>query len=327
MVTADLYPIYCEVLARLSLQAGQQIVVALGGGVDSQTLLDLTDRYRKQYPEFRYLAIHLDHSFHPKSKTWAEFLRQDCIRRDFPFCIEPIEVRRGARLSLEEEGRKARYTGLAERTEADAVILVGQHSSDQIETFFLQLKRGAGPKGLAAMGAVVPFVGQRTLVRPLLSQSKDKLYAYGEAFGVQWIEDDTNYDTQIERNFLRHDIVPRLKVRWPSIETTVRRSAELCAEQEALLAELLTVHVEQRVKPEGLCLANWLSQSVPLQKAILRAWLTEAGARLPSAAVLDELIGQLQRLPQGKVGVEWGVWQLKRLKQCLVLTQRATDVE
>ncbi|MCO4320081.1 tRNA lysidine(34) synthetase TilS [Aliidiomarina quisquiliarum] len=320
MVTADLYPIFEQGLARLGLQAGQQIVVALGGGVDSQTILDLTDRYRRNYPQYRYLAIHLDHSFHPKSGAWSAFLQNDCERRNFPYLIEPLHIVQGPRESKEAIGRDARYAGLAERTEHNAVILIGQHRSDQIETFLLQLKRGAGPKGLSAMAFEAPFVGQRRLCRPLLSISKSELYAYGEAFKVQWIEDDTNYDTRIERNFLRHDIIPRLKSRWPAIEHTVLRSAELCAEHEGLLNELLSGLMETISQGNVLALEGWQQRSVAMQKAILRRWLEQNGAKMPSAAVLSELIQQLSRLPQGKVGVRWGTWAVQRNKRQLILT-------
>ncbi len=320
MATVDLYPVFEQGLARLNLTAGQQIIVALGGGVDSQTILDLTDRYRRNYPQYRYLAIHLDHSFHPKSGAWSEFLRNDCKRRGFPYLIEALHIVQGARESKEAIGRDARYAGLAERTEENAVILIGQHRSDQIETFLLQLKRGAGPKGLAAMAFVAPFIGQRRLCRPLLSISKFELYAYGETHGVEWIEDDTNYDTRIERNFLRHDIIPRLKSRWPAIEQTVLRSAELCGEQVALLNELLDGVMQTTTNGDILALEGWQQHSMPMQKAILRRWFELNGAKMPSAAVLNELIQQLQRLPQGKVGVQWGSWSVQRHKRQLKLT-------
>lgn len=319
MATADLYSVFEHGLARLNLLAGQQIVVALGGGVDSQTILDLTDRYRRKHPQYRYFAIHLDHSFHPKSGAWSEFLRNDCERRDFPYLIEALHIVQGARESKEAIGRDARYARLAELTEENAVILIGQHRSDQIETFLLQLKRGAGPKGLAAMAFEAPFVGLRRLCRPLLSISKSELYAYGEAHNVQWIEDDTNYDTRIERNFLRHDIIPRLKSRWPAIEQTVLRSAELCGEHEALLNELLAGVMEETSEGNTLKLEGWQQRSLPMQKAILRRWFELNGAKMPSAAVLNELIQQLQRLPQGKIGVCWGSWRVHREKRQLKL--------
>lgn len=319
MATVDLYPYFKQDLESLALPPGQQLVVALGGGVDSQTILDLTDRFRQDHPEYRYLAIHLDHAFHEKSLQWAEFLRQDCQKRNFPAIVEPIQVVQGARESLEEVGRDLRYLGLKERTEPHAVILLGQHQSDQIETFFLQLKRGSGPKGLACMAKLSYLDATRRLFRPLLQHSKQELYQYGEAFDVQWIEDDMNYDTRVERNFLRHDIIPRLQKRWPSIEKTVARSAALCAEQQEVLELLLDNKLLVLQEDDRLRLKGWQEQPEPLQAALLRRWIERQGARLPSAAVLSELLQQLSRLPQGQIGVQWGQWRVTRQKQHLIL--------
>lgn len=321
MISHDLLPIFSQQLAQLNLQPGQQVVVALGGGADSQTILDLTTRYRQLYPHYRYLAIHLDHAFHPSSAQWAEFLQQDCAARQFPAIIEPLEVAQGPRLSKEEQGRKARYQRMAELTEDNAVILLGQHQNDQVETLLLQLKRGAGPKGLAAMAAVAPFQAERRLCRPLLSVSKEAIYAYAQHFAVQWIEDDTNQDTRIERNFIRHDIVPLLCQRWPQFLTTAARTAALCAEQNELLESLLAEQLAPRITAEGhLALCDWWQLAPALQRALLRGWLQHRQVQAPSAAILYELQNQLQRSTGGKqVQVCWGKVCVKRVRKWLEL--------
>ncbi|RTE87511.1 MULTISPECIES: tRNA lysidine(34) synthetase TilS [Gammaproteobacteria] len=307
-------------MAQLQLRPGQQVVVALGGGADSQSVLALCDQFRKLHPEFQYLAIHLDHAFHENSPQWAEFLAKDCKRRNFPTHIEPLRVPQGARISKEAAGREARYRRLAELTENDAVILLGQHRSDQAETFLLQLKRGAGPKGLSAMAVTADFTAERTLARPLLEFTKDEIYDFANQFELSWIEDDTNTDTSIDRNFLRHEIMPRLKARWPSIEKTIARSSELCAEHEALLQELLEDEMRQRVNDDNsLSLLDWASLSEAKQKAIIRIWLEQLGATLPSQSIMHELMAQLARFPQGKVGVRWASYQVVRVKKSLVL--------
>ncbi|MBA3989288.1 MAG: tRNA lysidine(34) synthetase TilS, partial [Idiomarina sp.] len=157
------------------------IVVALGGGADSQSVLDLTLRYREEHPQHHYLAIHLDHYFHPDSPKWAEFLRQQCIQHGIAHIVEPVDVPKQGRASKEALGREARYSRMAQLTDPRAVILLGHHLSDQSETFLLQLKRGAGPKGLAAMAPIAPFTDQRLLVRPLLGLNKAQIYQYAQA--------------------------------------------------------------------------------------------------------------------------------------------------
>ena len=343
-------------------------MVALGGGADSQAVLDLTIRYRSEHPQHRYMAIHLDHAFHPKSPQWAEFLRQQCIEHDIEHIIEPIEVPIEGRQSKEAQGRLMRYQGLAARTDPNAVILLGHHLSDQSETFLLQLKRGSGPKGLAAMAALAPFVGQRLLCRPLLGHSKDEIYLYAKTRQLVWIEDDTNVDTLFERNFLRHDVLPVLIKRWPKFEQTVARSARLCAEQQGLLDELLAEELRRRthipatrgtgtqatanqaitnqaITNEGgtnegdasqgdtnqgdanrgtaMDLAELTTGSVAFQRALIRLFVGQQGAPMPSEAQLQEVIKQLQGQ---RVQVRFGAWQLASFNGYLHLLPVFEDV-
>lgn len=319
----DLYPLYRDLLTSLELPAGQQIVVALGGGADSQSVLDLTLRFQQEFPDFRYLAIHLDHYFHPDSPAWAEFLREYCQRVGIEHIVEPLVVPTGKRLSKEEQGRLARYRRMAELTATDAVILLGQHRTDQVETLLLQLKRGAGPKGLAGMQQIAEFVEQRRLVRPLLNVTKEKIYQYARAHAVEWIEDDTNHDTRIERNFFRHVIIPQIEERFPSFQQTAARSAAFCGEQTELFEQMLTDKLKDYLSAEGwLELRDWWQWDAKLQRALLRTWLASYAVTLPSAAILHELQTQIQRSQLGKqVRVRWGQVEVYRQQKWLKLKQ------
>jgi tRNA(Ile)-lysidine synthase len=324
----DFYRSFCGALARLELSAPQQIVVALGGGADSQTILDLALRYRRDHPEFTFLAIHLDHFFHPDSPKWAQFLEDECARLGMPAIVEPLQVENATRHGKEAAGRVARYQRLAELTQSDAVILLGQHLSDQSETFLLQLKRGSGPKGLSAMAEQAPFHEQRRLCRPLLGHSKSEIYAYARARGVRWIEDDTNTDTQIDRNYLRHQIIPSLRQRWPQFEKVVARSARLCAEQQSLLDHLLHQDLKSRTSPEGrLTLAGFNQLGTIHQRALLRAWLQASGASMPSEAVLIQIVQQLAAQADAQVHVRWGQQEVRRFQQSLVVLPQLAQVE
>lgn len=322
-VTDSFYASYCAALADLDLQGPQSIVVALGGGADSQTVLDLTLRYRQEHPEHDYLAIHLDHYFHPDSPDWAEFLRQYCAQANIAHIVEPLQVDVLGRQSKEAQGREARYQRLAELTNSNAVILLGHHLSDQSETFFLQLKRGAGPKGLSSMAKVSPFSAQRRLCRPLLGHSKAEIYAYAKARQLRWIEDDTNTDTSIDRNFLRHDIMPVLNARWPQFEHTLARSARLCAEQQRLLDELLSVELEQRMTANSLLVEGFERYSSAHQAALIRLFLRHLNVRLPSEAQLLEVLKQMSA---SSVAVRWGTQQLRSYAGRLYLLPVFADV-
>ncbi|HET8816300.1 MAG TPA: tRNA lysidine(34) synthetase TilS [Pseudidiomarina sp.] len=294
----DLYPTLCQSLTKLPPAASRLFVACLGGGADSQTLLDLLDRYRHDHPEGHYLAIHLDHEFHSDSAIWAASLKTDCERRQFPFYGEVIAVAQGPRVSKEAAGRDARYQRLielaTERAEGKQIVmLLGQHRNDQIETFLLQLKRGSGPKGLSAMAPITER-GGCWWVRPLLNVSKAEIYAYAVERQLHWVEDNTNYDTLIDRNFLRHDIIPHLEARWPGFGDAVARSAALCAEQQELLEGLLNEQLKANTDSDGHLMCGWLEQQQPAQqRALLRLWIEKSAAAVPSYAVLEQIREQM----------------------------------
>lgn len=292
MSTDALYERFLNVINRLSLHPGQQIVAALGGGADSQTILDLLMRFRRHNPQYNYLAIHLDHSFHPDSGRWSDVIHEAAKAYGVDTIFEPLEVPMKTRVSKEAIGRELRYKRLAELTESNAVLLLGQHKNDQIETFLLQLKRGSGPKGLASMAEIQPWEGERTICRPLLSTSKEEIVGYAQSNQLTWIEDDTNYDTTIERNFLRHDVIPTLEKRWPHFGMSVIRAARLCAEQQDVMNELLLekLQVAQQEKCSDCFPLNILEDaSAAMQRALLRTWLQTLGKSLPSYEQLEQI--------------------------------------
>lgn len=290
MTVDGLYDLFCDALESLALQPGQQLVAALGGGADSQTVLDLLMRYRRQHPQYDYLAIHLDHSFHPSSADWSSTIEEAAKAYGIPTIFEPLDVPVANRQSKEAAGREGRYQRMAELTQNDAVLLLGQHRNDQIETFFLQLKRGSGPKGLSSMARIQAWTGKRRLCRPLLSVSKEQILDYATQRNLTWIEDDTNYDTSIERNFLRHDVVPVLEQRWPQFGQSVLRAAKLCAEQQQVMDELLLekLHNQQsHTHHFPILLLNQRSEA--MQRALLRTWLQEQKKPLPSYEQLEQI--------------------------------------
>ena len=136
-----------------------------------------------------------------------------------------VDVDRTSAEGLEAAARRARYAVFATQ-DADAVVLA-HHLDDQAETLLLQLLRGAGPRGLAAMPAERPIAGagRTLLLRPLLEVERARIQAYARRRELQWIEDESNADPQHDRNYLRHEILPRLSVRFPGYRQTWLRAS------------------------------------------------------------------------------------------------------
>ncbi|MFT4463731.1 MAG: tRNA lysidine(34) synthetase TilS [Sodalis sp. (in: enterobacteria)] len=270
------------------------LLLAFSGGLDSTVLLDALTALRDgddaldgvDAPALR--AVHVHHRLSRHADRWAAHCAHECRRRDVALSTARV-VLDGTPEGIEAAARDARYQALAATLVDDEVLLTAQHQDDQAETLLLALKRGSGPAGLAAMAADAPFRGRR-LVRPLLECGRAELEAYARARGLRWIEDDSNSDLRFDRNFLRLRILPPLRQRWPQFAAAVARSAQLCAEQERLLDELLAETLEALTQPDGsLCLTALTAMSDIRRAAILRRWLANRGVRMPSRQQLARL--------------------------------------
>ena len=213
----------------------QNIFIAYSGGIDSHVLLHLcaSDAQLKA----KLTAVYINHGLQAESESWGKHCEQVCNSLDVKFISLTANAQAAPGESPEEAARNARYAVLKPLLGADDVLLLAQHAEDQLETVLLQLFRGSGLKGLSGMPASMAF-GQGKLVRPLLEVSKNDIIAYANAHNLKWIEDPSNQHRHFDRNFLRHDIIPLLKQRWPSLAVTVSRAAGHCANAQDLLGAI-----------------------------------------------------------------------------------------
>jgi len=269
-----------------------QIVLAYSGGLDSHVLLHLLARYQELYPQHEYLAVHVHHGLSDNADTWLEHCQLTAAALGINFIAEKVVLNVGSRESLESKARTARYQAIAKHLNDGSLLLLGQHLDDQLETFLLQLKRGAGVKGLSAMAASMPFSLQVNcqIVRPLLTHPQQALVDYASQAQLTWVEDESNNDASYDRNFLRHQIIPSLKQRWPGIAHAVHRSAELCAEQQALadeIAQMDFVSCEHNLV--GLKISELHTLSKIRRNNVIRFWLAGQQLPMPSRHHLDKL--------------------------------------
>jgi tRNA(Ile)-lysidine synthase len=205
-------------------------------------------------------------------------------------------VPRNSGLGLEAAARVARYRAYAS-AEADWIVLA-HHSDDQAETLLLNLLRGAGVQGAAAMPEArlltMPDGLPRTgLLRPLLAVSRAAIEAYAHSRGLSWVEDESNQDTAYSRNFLRADILPKLGLRFPQANVSLSRAAEHFSEAAELLSELAEMDLGVLRSGEGLSIAGLSGLSSARSKNLLRHWLQKNGVAMPDARHLSEIYRQL----------------------------------
>lgn len=302
------------------------ILLAYSGGLDSSVLLHLLVAVR-QRSGLAIRAAYIHHGLNPLADSWAEHCRQQCERWRVSFASLPVvvEAQNGG---IEAAARTARYQALQTHLQEGETLLTAQHLDDQSETFLLALKRGSGPAGLSAMAAQ-STLGQHRLIRPLLGFSRLQLEAYAQRHQLRWIEDDSNQDERFDRNFLRRQILPRLTQRWPHFSSAVARSAELCAEQEQLLDELLEESLQRLCQPDGALSIDGLVPLSPVRRfALLRRWLAQQGATMPSREQLQRLWDEVAMSRQDAEPIlQLHQLQIRRFRQHLYLLPLMTSLQ
>jgi len=281
------------------------ICVALSGGVDSTALLAALAQARSG--GLRLRALHVNHGLHPNAKRWSAHCRKLAQRLEVPLKVLSVTVPRERGGSLEEAARVARYRCFAQQLRGGEALLTAHTQDDQLETVLLQLFRGGGLPGLAAMPAVAPL-GAGKLVRPLLGRSRRELETWVRARGIAWIEDDTNLDERFDRNYLRRRVLPAVRQRWPGVAAAAARSARHAAEAQGLLAALAQADLERARDGASLSVKALRSLPPDRRRNVLRAWIASRGLALPDARRLEEIAGPLiAARADAHPRVEWAV--------------------
>lgn len=309
---------FLEHLQRLPEPAAYQI--AYSGGRDSHVLLHLMAGVAEQLM-VPVMAVHIDHGLQQNSSRWARHCVRSCNNLGIScHCIE-LNLTPITGESLEAQARDVRYRALADWLGNDELLLTAHHRQDQAETVLLQLLRGAGPAGLSAMPRVSPL-GRGYLGRPLLEFDAAAVAGYAQSRGLCWVEDPSNRETRFDRNYLRREVIPLLTARWPAMARTLSRSARHCAEAQTLIDELAAGDLQQ-VRDAGgpqLSLSALSGLSPPRARAVLRAWVRQAGFQVPDSARLDRLLHEMigaavDRNPM----VHWSGTEVRRYRDRLYL--------
>ena len=273
------------------------LLLALSGGLDSIVLLHLLAQARLAIP-FQLHAMHVHHGLSANADGWADFCAAQCGKLNVPLQVVHVNVAKNpdyknSEQGIEAEARQLRYHALFNYVDdgnPPEFIVTAHHQDDQAETLLLQLFRGAGVKGLASMAALDKA---RRLLRPLLDVSRQTLHAYAMQHQLKWCDDESNDNTQYDRNFVRHEILPVLQSRFKSVKSVLARTAGHMAEASELLEVLASQDAGHLLQNNSLCLQGLSLLSVARVKNVLRWWFSKNGLAMPAAEHLNEIVDQL----------------------------------
>ena len=277
----------------------EQIILAYSGGVDSHVLLHLI----ASNPDLKskIIAVYIHHGLQVEADGWGEHCQLVALNLGVRFKIIKVIIDDVSGKSIEELARDARYQALKPLLEAEGVLLLAQHREDQLETVLLQLFRGAGVQGLSGMPVEIPF-GKGRMCRPLLDVSKQDIYDYAISNKLSWVEDPSNKSNDFDRNFLRNEIVPKLKQKWPALDKTVARSARHCANAHQLSEDVSKDFLSQIINKADhtLNIAKLIEHDSYMQSLGIRQWFKFNQLRMPAESVIHCILNELIKATESR---------------------------
>jgi len=297
--------------------------IACSGGLDSTVLAHALVRGD---PERPWALLYVDHGLHPDAPRWGEAVADLAHRLQVPCRSLAVAVRETGE-GPEAAARAARYRAWTALLAAGEVLLTAHHADDQVETVLLRILRGTGLDGLAGMPERRPL-GRGMLLRPLLPWPRAALRAYAERAGLAWIEDPANHDLDLDRNFLRHAVLPRLAARFP-VRSSLLRLADhahrVRERQRPARAEALRAALGEDGRSLDLA-------ALPADRAaastLLGDWFVHLGLPAPTLEqrrrILDEVVAAR---PDAQPALRLGRCCLRRHRGRLYLTPTAPPPE
>lgn len=280
----------------------KRLFVAYSGGLDSSVLLHLLVL---QKPNCPLIPWHVNHGLLENAAQMEQFCVDQARAYGLELRIDRLDLST-VDGNIEAEARQRRYSLFERETRAGDCILTAHHADDQAETFLLNALRGSGVAGLRGI-ARRRWLGSTLLLRPLLDCSRAELETFAAQNEIAWFNDPSNQDPRFDRNFLRSQVAPLLKHRWPAWQHALSACSEIQAETRELLDEIARedyadAAIADQQGDDRLDLACLLRLSAPRQKNLIRYWIETAGlAALPQARLrqlLSQLAARIDAMPE-----------------------------
>ena len=254
----------CASFLRQNIKAGDCVIAAVSGGADSMAMLDVLLHYR-DVTGYRVEVAHIHHHLRAASDDEWTFVEAYCAKRQVPFHgrhIHVLEAQQETGRSMEAEAHHLRYEALYDIV-ADCGaqwLALAHHANDRAETVLMNILRGTSGYGLAAMQ---PCNG--SIIRPLLEWSRKDIEGYCVSQGIHWVTDESNADTTILRNRLRHELIPILENYNPNVVEALNRLSESSMWEQDYIQQSVDAVVEKAMEIEA---PAWcLLQRQPLKEA------------------------------------------------------------
>ncbi len=312
-----------EKLARMNAGGVNRLVVALSGGVDSVVLLHSLVSASPGKP---IVAIHINHGLQKEADSWQQFCEEFCRTLNIEIKCIAVEVDRFG--SVEENARRVRYHAFGDFLKAGDLLLLAHHADDQLETILFNLFRGSEALGVRGMPEAREINGA-TLYRPLLDTRRSEIQAYSKLNNLSWVEDLSNQDLQMDRNYLRHEILPAITARFPAAEKALLNGLERDRNVSLLIDDIAKTDLESVVSEDGgLKLQALIKVSELRIVNLLRHYLRLRNVPFPSGNMLRECAAvMLQARKDASPVLKWATYEFRRHGETMYLLRDMRSVD
>jgi tRNA(Ile)-lysidine synthase len=282
-----------DLLTRLKqLPATRRFWIGFSGGADSTALLLAMHELRDQI-EAQICAIHFNHGLQVEADEWQQHCRSFCQQRGIEFHLQALQLDQPGRQSQEQYARQQRYNCMEKLLADGEIFLTAHHADDNAETLILNLMRGSGVDGLAAIPPLRK-INNAWVARPLLDFSRKDLEQYLQRKGITWFEDPSNLDLSYDRNYVRKQLFPELDQRWPGVVKRLNRTAVHVREFSSVTSTMLRAQYHELLS-DGIMfpLKPLVLLNVETQSLLLRQWFRLQDLPFPPRQRLAEFLSQI----------------------------------
>ncbi len=305
-----------------SLTSFKRLVLAYSGGMDSEVLLHALSEHAALKKTL--IAVHVNHQLSTQANDWQEHCRGRCQQLNVPFVSQTIAIENTS--NLEEKARIGRYRVFKALLNKGDALLTAHHQSDLVETLLLNLCRGSGLQGLSAMPYQRPFENAE-LLRPLIEVEKSVIVDYAKEHQLSFVEDESNQDSHYRRNFLRHQVLPLLREKWPHVETSIAKGAKNLKEAALLLEKEDSARLKQYLISSNQLSTNIVLLEPALRKRVICLWLKNSGVQALSCQQLEQLSTEIIKdSPKAQGALITSQYQIRRFRQSLYLIRQEQPI-
>ena len=289
-----------SITSSLEKNSYDEFLIAYSGGCDSTALLYFANKTARKN-KINIRAIHVNHNLNKESKKWENHCKEFCKGINVELYIENVNIILKPGDSVEEKAREERYLSIYSQMGKKTLMMTAHHGDDQAETFLYQLFRGSGAKGLSSMPRIKK-IKKGFHFRPFLAFNKKTLEDFVAFKSLSYVEDLSNNNTDFSRNFIRKEILPSIKRKWPSCASTISRSAQNLSELFKLNEDLATIDI-QKFLVKNICKLSISVRGLDKYRCnnVIRYWISKNNYRMPSSEQMNSIYSNVINAGKDKV--------------------------